>query len=350
MKDWKSKFKKRTASENTDDFGKDGSYPKPMSLDSLIGQEECKNEFVANTTRKQKGSYLDRIFEDSFMECDSDNIDEETIESEKTLDQELPSIMDENAVFVDKAGRTEELLSTIDDKSYLDVQDLRNFAANNHEIQKKRPLKIKNSPIVESCYHDIGNKCVVGVFQEYRLSLRAAYLGLACFAATIFSSFFAFARHDYYYRARDATYTNGMMFFGLFLVFTLGFFVLALVAYYRKTLLSVGLDEVNNAYFYAEKGLRDIEPEQVVSYELFYHEHGHNQYYRYPFLHLEILTSTGRKLMLSGQVPEGCDNYKDEQDKPIIFAENFQALGGAFVIEQMSRLLRKADDCIEVLE
>lgn len=319
MKDWKSKFKKRQ-------------------------ENETKIENGALPSKPQKTRIVEVRNPDSPFALDY--YDEPIDENENTSQEQA----NEDMVFLDKAGKTEELINTIADKGHLDVQDLRNFAASSHEIQKKKPLKIKDSPIVESCYHDIGNNYVVGVFQEYRLSLRAAYLGLASFTATIFSSFFAFARHDYYYGAQDATYTNGMMFFGLFLVLTLGFFVLALVAYYRKTLLSVGLDEVGNAYFYAEKGLRDIEPEQVVSFELFYHEHGHNQYCRYPFLHLEILTATGRKLMLSGQVPEGCDNYKDELDKPIIFAEIFQALGGAFVIEQMARLLRKADDCVETLE
>lgn len=319
MKDWKSKFKKRQEKEPKID---EGTLPSKLQKTKIVEVRNPNSPFALD--------YYD-----------------EPLDNEETTSQDQAN---EDMVFVDKAGKTEELLGVIADKGHLDVQDLRNFAANSHEIQKKKPLKIKDSPIVESCYHDIGNNCVVGVFQEYCLSLRAAYLGLACFAATIFSSFFAFARHDHNYGVQEATYANGEMFFGIFLVLTLGFFALALVAYYRKTLLSVGLDEVNNAYFYAENGLRNIEPEQVVSYELFYHEHGHNQYYKYPFLHLEILTVTGRKLMLSGQVPEGCDNYKDELDKPIIFAENFQALGGAFVIEQMARLLRKADDCIEVLE
>jgi hypothetical protein len=347
MKDWKSKFKKRTV--NTDDFGKGGLYPKPMSLDSLVGQEECNNEFGADTTQKQKGSYLDRIFDDSFSECNSDNAHEEIIESEETLDQELPNIMDENAVFVDKAGKTEELISTIADKGHLDIQDLRNFTAYRRE-QQKGPLKIQDSPIVETFFQDVGDRCVVGVFQEYRLSLRTAYLGLASLFASVISSFFAFTKYDSYLNPFYKEIINAEMFFGFFLVLTIGLFVMALVAYYKKTFLIIGLDEENNAYFYAKEGLRNIKPEQVVSYEFFYHEHGYGPNIRYPFLHLEILTSTSRRFMLSGQVPLGCNNYCNALDKQILFAENFQALGGAFVIEQMVKFLRKAQDCKEVLE
>lgn len=321
MKDWKSKFKKRQESA--------GKPPDDVEAAAPM-QQKTRIVEVRTPNRPFALDYYDEPIEDGEDEGDKSQY--------------------EDKAFLDKAGKTEELIGTIAEKGHLDPQDLRNFATNYGEWRSKKPFKLKDSPVVGSELQNVEKKSVVGVFQEYRASLYCAYAGLASFVVSVIISPFAFSYRDYYTNTYDGGYFDGAMIFAVFSVFTLAFFVAAIVFHLKKTLLTIGTDEVGDAYFAAEKGLRNIDPEQIVSYELFYRERGRYRDNRFPFLNMTICTCTGRKIMLSGQVPDGCDNYSSLMSKPILVAENFQALGGSYVIEQMAILLRKAYNCEEGME
>lgn len=321
MKDWKSKFKKRQESA--------GKPPDDVEAAAPM-QQKTRIVEVRTPNRPFALDYYDEPIEDREDEADNKRY--------------------EDKAFLDKAGKTEELIGTIAEKGHLDPQDLRNFATNYGEWRSKKPFKLKDSPVVGSELQNVEKKSIVGIFQEYRLALYCTYLGLAFFIASVITSPFAFSYRDYYTSFRDGGYIYGAMVFAVFAILTIAFFAVAIITHLKKTLLTIGTDEVGDAYFAAENGLRNIDPEQIVSYELFYRERGRYRDNRFPFLNLTISTCTGRKIMLSGQVPDGCDNYSSLMSKPILVAENFQALGGSYVIEQMARLLRKANNCEEGME
>lgn len=341
MKDWKNKFKKRAVSEFGDNFGKDGLHPKTISLDSLTGREENSKRSESDSGQEQNGSYLDRIFEESFS--GQDNADEETIENTEAPNQDKPDISDKDALFVDYEGATEGLMNLISEKGYLDIADVNNFG--DDDAPPLKPFKLVNTPLLNPNQQDVDGKSVVAVFQEYRKPKFMAIFSFLYLVVPLAYGIFLLSFKDLF--GVDYQANNNIIFLtsiGLFLVFL----AVAMHMHYKRVILTIELDPEKNAVVYADGSWTSFEPEYISEFQLYYHPHGIDQY-GIPFLHLRLETEEGRILMISGQIPEGSNGYIGRENLyPFFSAENLQALGGAYVIEQMAKMLRNAKGCKEI--
>lgn len=348
---WTDKFKKvarKTAITaqvgDPEQSASGNSESKPISLDSLAGSDKSNNSGLRTDSSTKKGSYLDRIFEDSLSGQDRgddfEEVDEESFESEQ------PHTTDESKIFVDEEGKTEALMNIISEKGYLNVEDINNFGEDG--MAPLRPFKLENTPMLDLNHQDVDLKSVVAIFQEYKKSKFMAIFSLIYLIIPlvygIFMISFPKTFENFSWSSRISNGIIFLVFVGLFVAFL----AIAIHMHYKRTILTIELDKDKNAFIYADGFWTHFDPECITEFQIYYHPHGYDQY-GMPFLHLKIATESGRSLMISGQIPDESNRYTGRENLyPFLSAENLQALGGAYVIEQMAKLLRNANDCKEI--
>lgn len=213
-------------------------------------------------------------------------------------------------------------------ENYISLDELANPASN--EKARKKLVSIKELKSTEPLYEDsikIKSNGIEARFQEFRKPYYLANAGyilmLACFVVLRFSR------------------SSSILLFAVCAIISLFLLLLALIAYLANPTVSVRLDDERNAVMSCSGLFTSFEAKKVIEWDLFYHLHN-TKYKRISFLHLELEFEDGCFLSISGRTLESLRNNRAASG-----AEDLQALGGEYTIQQIAKLLSKARNCKE---
>jgi hypothetical protein len=214
--------------------------------------------------------------------------------------------------------------------NYISLDELAN--TEEHIKARKRLVKLEEfretDPLNENSITINGNR-IKAKFQEFQKSIYLANTGI--FFLVLLSFVLKFLNSNV-----------NTIFFICWAILCLVLFAFALLVYLMNPTVTVWLDESRNAIMSCSGLFTRFTAKKVTDYELFYHLHK-SRCNRISFLHLDLKFEDGSYLSISGKTFESLRN-----DRAASGAENLQALGGEYSIQQIAKLLAKAKNCRKV--
>lgn len=201
-----------------------------------------------------------------------------------------------------------------------------------HTKAKERVVKLEElsetDPLYENSININGNR-IEAKFQEFQKSIYLANTGI--FFLILLSFVLKFVNPN----------VNNI-FVICCAVICLVLFAFALLVYLINPTITVWLDENRNAIISCQGLFTSFKTKKIREWDLFYHLH-RRRYNSISFLHLDLKFEDGCFFSISGKTFESLRN-----DRVASGAEDLQALGGEYTIQQIAKLLNKAKNCKRV--
>lgn len=280
--------------------------------------ENWKNKFKK---KKQKFTNNNEVLEDALPVSREDLIGDEWKKADEDFTYESTDNDSGSPRFADDEDDSRNFI-TLDELSNPDEHvKVRERLVKLEELRETEPHQSKNMKIDGN---RIEAKC-----QEFRKPLYLSNIGYI-FLILIFLAI----------RIKDVNINN--IWIGSCIILCLLSFIFVLLIRSSNPTISVWLDKNKNACFSCSGLFTNFGPKQISEYDLYYHLHK-SRYYRISFLHLDLKFEDGCYFSISGKTFESLRN-----DRASCGAENLQALGGEYAIQQIAKLLGKARNCKRV--
>lgn len=215
-------------------------------------------------------------------------------------------------------------------KNYISLDEL--VSTEEHIKARKRLVKLEELsdayPLYENSININGNR-IEAKFQEFQKSIYLANIGI-----------FFLILLSFVLKLLNPNVNN--IFVICCAIICLVLFAFALLVYLINPTITVWLDENRNANMSCSGIFTNFGPKIVSEYDLFYHLH-RRRYNSISFLHLDLKFEDGCFFSISGKTFESLRN-----DRAASGAEDLQALGGEYAIQQIAKLLGKAKNCQRV--